>query len=106
LAVNAPVGGGDPLDGGIGAVGVEADVHGGIPVEIDVLGGDLPVFRQTLEHAAAGDKAALPVGDGDGVDVVRLALHQPGRAVGHHPGAHQHGLVAADGVIGQRRAAV
>ena len=39
------------------------------------------------------------------MDIAHLGLHQPRRLVGSNSGAHQAGLVAADQVVGQGRAA-
>ena len=79
LAQDPAVGGGDALDGPGGAVGVEGGVHGGRAGEVHVLGGDLPVRSQALQHLRGGHEAALAVGDGDGVDAALFGLHKQRR---------------------------
>ena len=41
------------------------------------------------------------MGNGHGVHLAHLGAREPGTQVGGHPGAHQAGLVAANGVVGQ-----
>ena len=45
------------------------------------------------------------MGNRHGMDISYLAVHQPWGLVGSDPCAHQHGLMAADGIKGQGRAA-
>ena len=45
---------------------------------VHILGGHLAVLDQTADHLVGGHKAALAVGDGDGVQVAHLGLQHPG----------------------------
>ena len=105
LAEDTAIRAGDALDGEDGAVGVVLHVHAGAAVLIDVLGRDLAVGDEGVQHALRCHEAALTVADGHGVLVAHAALGQPGAAGGGDAGAHQHTLVAADGVEGQGRVA-
>ena len=72
LTEDAAVRGEDALDGLHGAVGVRVNVHGGLAGSVDVLGGHLAAGDQVGDHLGGGYEAALPVGDGDGVQVAHL----------------------------------
>ena len=48
LAEDAAVGGGEAFDGEQGAVGVEGGVHGGLALQIHILGSDLAVGQNTV----------------------------------------------------------
>ena len=105
LAEDTAIRAGDALDGEDGTVGVVLHVHAGAAVLINVLGRDLAVGDEGVQHALRCHEAALTVADGHGVLVAHAALGQPGAAGGGDAGAHQHTLVAADGVEGQGRVA-
>ena len=63
--------------------------------------GNLPIGGHSLNPLLAGDEFSFAVGDGHRVHFAHLAVHEPGRFVGGHPGVHQHGLVTPDVVIGE-----
>ncbi len=65
-----------------------------------------PLAIRSADHLVGGHKAALAVGDGDGVQVAHLGLQHPGGVDRGHPGGDVPALVAADQVIGQGGAAV
>ena len=94
------------LDGAHGAVGVEGGVHGGLALQVNILSGDLAVFRQLLDQGLACQELALAVGNGHIVDIAHLGQAQPGALVGGHPGSYNPALMAADGVEGQGGAGV
>ncbi len=96
------VGAGNALDAGDGAVGVHVEVHGGHARHVDVLCGDLATGAKLPQDLVVRHKTALAMGDGHGVELVRVALGQPGRKVTADAGANQAALVAADLVEGQR----
>ena len=64
LAEDTAIRAGDALDGEDGAVGVVLHVHAGAAVLIDVLGRDLAVGDEGVQHALRCHEAALTVADG------------------------------------------
>jgi len=100
LAEHAAVRAGNALNGQHRPVGVVAHIHGGHAVQVNILGGNLAVVDQLLQQAVIADKAAFAVADGDQVFIIHIAFAQPGALVGSYAGAHQHALVAVDGVKG------
>jgi len=101
LGKDPAVGGGDALDSAIREVGVVDGVHGGVAVEVYILGGYLTVFGKLLDEFGRCNKSALAVGDRDHVDIAGLVIHHPGGLVGANSGRYQLGLVAADAVEGE-----
>ncbi len=76
------------------------------PLGLTILGGHLAVLDQTADHLVGGHKAALAVGDGDGVEVAHMGLEHPGGLDRGHPGGDVPALVAADQVVGQSGALI
>ena len=102
LTEDAAIRAGDALDAGDGAVGVDVEVHGRHACHVDVLRGDLTALVQLGQDVVVGDEAALAVGDGNGIELIRVALGEPRRQVAADAGANQAALVTADLVEGQR----
>ena len=102
LTEDAAIRAGDALDAGDGAVGVDVEVHGRHACHVDVLRGDLTALAQLGQDVVVGDEAALAVGDGNGIELIRVALGEPRRQVAADAGANQAALVTADLVEGQR----
>ncbi len=65
-------------------LGLNVDIGGGIACQVHVLGGDLPVVCQLLDQFLGGQEPPLPVGDGHGVHLPGLGVHEPGGLVGGH----------------------
>ena len=82
LAEDTAVGAGDALNGEQGAVGVEGGIHGGLAIQIHVLGGDLTILGQLQCQCFGGEEAAFAVGDGNVDDVAHIHQAQPGALVG------------------------
>ncbi|MBQ5902782.1 MAG: V-type ATP synthase subunit A, partial [Alistipes sp.] len=101
LTDDTAVGRGDAFDGVQGAVGVECSVHGGVAVQVNVLGSDLTTRSQLLDQSIGSQELAFAVGDGDIDDVANVHQAQPGRLGGSNPGLNDTALVACDGVEGQ-----
>ena len=101
FAEDAAARAGDSFDGERALVGVGGLGHGGGAVELGVLGRDLAIGNQRVEGGFAGEETAFAMGDGDGVEVVDLALAEP-RGVGvGDAGGDVDGDVARDGVVGE-----
>ena len=96
---DAAAGGGDAFDGGEGAVGVEGVLHGGGAGGIAVLGGDLAVGGEGGESFRRGEKLALAVGDGNGVDFTDGHVREPRGRVRYNPGLDVLGDVAGNVVV-------
>lgn len=58
---NFPAGGGDAFDGGEGAIWVRGVIHGGVPGEVAVLGGDLAIFEECGDDFGGGEEFPLAV---------------------------------------------
>ena len=98
LSEYAAVRRGDALYGADGSVGIIADIHGGISLQVCVLGGDLSVFRKLTDQLLGGQETALSMGDGNVIYLTRLCVDEPGGLVGGDPGADDLGLVSGNGI--------
>ena len=101
LSEYAAVRRGDALYGADGSVGIIADIHGGISLQVCVLGGDLSVFRKPADQLLGGQETALSMGDGNVIYLTRLCVDEPGGLVGGDPGADDLGLVSGNGIEGK-----
>ena len=104
LAEDAAVRACDALHGADGVVRVEADVRRRALPEVDVLRGDLAVCRELTDQRGVGEEAAFAVRDRHGVNALELRVLQPRGEIGADARVDDARLVAADGVVGQRRA--
>ena len=106
LTEDTAIGRSDTLDSKQGAVGVEGSVHGGVAVQVHILGGDLTVLGQFQSQLLACEEAAFAVGDGNIHHIAHIHHAQPGALIGCDPGTDDPALVAADGVEGQSGAGI
>ena len=102
LAEDASVGAGDALDGHVGAVHVVLLVHGGVALQVDILGGYLAIGEEAVNPLLRSHEAALAVRDGDDVGLAQLGALQPGAEVRADARVGHLALVATNGVEGQR----
>ena len=103
LTENTSVRRGDALDAPHRTVRVHRDLHGRKTVLIHILGRDLVVFSQLLQHFLRRDKASFAVRHRDRVDVSGLGKREPRALGGGNTGLNHLGNVAADRVVGQGR---
>ena len=59
LAQNTAIGRGNALNGPVGAVGVEMDIHGGFAGKVNILRSNLTIFNKLLDKLFGSYKSAL-----------------------------------------------
>ena len=74
LAEHPAVRGKDAFNGLQRTVGVHIDIHSGISVQVHILGSHLAPADQVGNDLGRRYKAALAVGDGQGMQIAHLAL--------------------------------
>ena len=72
LAENSAVGRNDALNGVIGIIGVKGDIVGCVAAEINILSYDLTIGGKLLDERLIGNKSALAVRNGNGVNFALL----------------------------------
>lgn len=79
------------------------DTHAGISSRITILSGDLAAGGKLEDVLGGGVKLAFTMGDWDMVEVVDLAVGEPWREIGGHPGRDVAGDMTSDIVEGKGR---
>ena len=98
FAENAPVWRGDAFHTEDGAVRVEMNIRADVPLQVDILCGNLSVGSKRTDQFLACEEAPLTVGNWDTVDLSNLSERQPGGFVRGNARAYNAGLVPPDSV--------
>lgn len=104
FAEHPPIRRGDSFDGLNRIVGIKTNIGCRIALQIYILSGDLPILGHFCTSASSATNRP-PMGNGYCMNIPYATVHHPWGLVGGYPSAHQHRLMASNGVEGQRRAA-